>query len=182
MFMDRELHISATAQRRDSVIQVSDWLPFSPSSLSKKQYHFHSFSKEHCNPPYSCRAQTNVLHWTYSKGNKICIPISENAWLAKFLAWLNGWTAHFISLGISNSSVRSAWWQNDRCEKAPSHLLPLRFQQWCRSERLYLARDNSQKVDGIDKSPALSSSSPIIKNSSAVFGNTHDLLWNCTLH
>lgn len=154
--------------------------PFPPSQ--KAQYHFHSFSKQHCNPPHSCRVQTSVLHWTYTKENRICISISGNAWFAKFLAWLNGWTAHFISLGISNSSVRSTRWQNDRCEKVSSHILPLRFQQWCRSERLYSAKDSSQKGDGIDKSPALSSSSLIIKNSSAVFGNSHNLLWNCTLH
>lgn len=113
----------------------------------------------------------DVLQRIYSERNRNCISISGNKWFAKFLAWLNGWTAHFISLGISNSSLRSAWWQNDRCEKVSSHLLPLRFQQWCRSERLYLARDSAQKVDGLDKSPALSSSSPIIKNSSALFGN-----------
>lgn len=167
--------MSLTSQLLHSVEIV--WYDYQTNSLSlpppsqKAHYHFQSFNKLSCNSPNSCRVQTDVLQWTYSKRIRICISISGNAWFAKFLAWLNGWTAHFIGLCISNSSLRSVWWQNDRCEKASSHLLPLRFQQWCRSERLYLARDSSQEADGMDKSPALSSCSPVIKNSSALFGN-----------
>lgn len=41
------------------------------------------------------------------------------------------------------------------------------MQKW----KVYLGRDSFQKVDGMDKSPDLSSCSLIIKNSSALFGN-----------
>lgn len=145
-------------------------LSLSPPS-QKAQYHFHSFDKLPCNSLNSRKVQNSVLQWTYSQRNGICISISGNAWFAKFLAWLNGWTALFIGLGISNSSWRRAWWQNDRSEKASSHFLPLRLQQWCRSERLYLAIDGSQKGDGMDRSAALRSRPPTMK-SSARFGNT----------
>lgn len=136
------------------------------------RYHSHSFDKRPRNSANSCRVQTNVPQWTHAEGNRICISISGNAGFAELLARWNGWTAHFISLGISNSSLRSMWWQSERCEKVSSHLLPLRFQQRCRSERLYLASDSSQRVDRTDKSPALSSSFLIIKISSAPVGST----------
>lgn len=143
-----------------------------PPPSQEAWYHFHSFDKLPCNSANSSRVQTNVLQRAHAKGNRICISVSGNAGFAEFLAWWNGWTAHFITLGISNSSLRSMWWQSERCEKVSSHFVPLRFQQRCRSERLYLASDSSQRGDRMDKSPALSSSFPIIKNSSAPFGNT----------
>lgn len=154
---------------------------YQPNSLSlsppsqKAQYHFHSFDKLPCNSLNSCKVQNSVLQWTYSLKNRICISISGNAWFAKFLAWLNGWTARLIGLGISNSSWRRAWWQDDRSEKASSHLLPSRLQQWCRSERRYLVRQFSERRwDG-----QVPSRGPVLPLWKAA---AHNLLQNCTLH
>lgn len=132
-----------TVQRAQYDYQTNS-LSLSPPS-QKAQYHFHSSDKLPCNSLNNCKVQNSVLQWTYSLKNRICISISGNAWFAKFLAWLNGWTARLIGLGISNSSWRRVWWQNDRSEKASSHLLPSRLQRWCRSERQYLVRQFSER-------------------------------------